>query len=91
MLRHGSTSEIRRNAVERAATDFNAGNPKIAYAGTECLFAQGIPPDSKKAVETLPQLHLPSGCTDPLALPAITFAEAYNHEILRLLASTKKR
>ncbi len=68
-----------------AEADIAAGRPRVCYAGTNGTRPVGVPAESLDLVRRLPRLPLPSGCTDPLAVPAIRFAETYNTMIVRYL------
>jgi hypothetical protein len=88
ILATGSDAEIRKAAAADARTDIDAGNPRICYAGTRGIFAVGVPQQHLRRVEAFERVPLPSGCTNPLALRALVYAEAYNAEVMRSLPAS---
>lgn len=90
VLSKGTPDQIRIEAMQLAKADFAAGKPRICIAGSIGTSPVGIPADKLKVIKNIPEWKLPCGCTDPLAKPAITFAEAYNTTILSKLSQEMK-
>src|SRR5688572_27592099 len=89
VLSKGSEAEIEAEALRIAKADIAGGRPRVCYAGTIGVSPVGVPAESFTLMRDLPRLPLPCGCTDPLALPAIRFAQIYNAEVLRYLQEHK--
>jgi hypothetical protein len=90
VLPTGSETEIDAEALVVARADIAAGRPRVCYAGTIGVFPVGVPQGSLHLVRDLPRFPLPSGCTNPLAIPAFRFAQIYNTEVLRHLKQRKR-
>lgn len=85
-LEHASDSEIRARAIAMAREDIRDGTPHVAWAGSIGLYRPNIPPDKEHLVAKLPPLNgLPGGCTNPLVRQGMTFATAYNGELVKHL------
>ena len=71
-------------ARREAASDLKGGRAKIYRAGTIGITEPGVAdPQSKAAVADLPRSNaLPAGCTDPHALQAYSYAQAYNQVVV---------
>ena len=75
-------------AQREAHRDIQSGHMKLYLAGTRGVYTVGVEAADLPLVKGLPRLDtLPSGCTDPNANAGITYAEAYNQEIVRYLRS----
>ena len=84
-----SESEVRTEALRDAATTIAAGKLYVCETGTIGIYLPGVPASKAKLVKDLPRHGLPSGCTNPLALRSITYAEIFNCEIVRYLSEKR--
>ena len=72
-------------AKQRAQRDFAAGRPKIYSAGGYAIFEPGITDRQRALVADLSRDGSLAGCTNPKVRYSISFATAYNQEIVSLL------
>jgi hypothetical protein len=72
-------------ARKRAQRDFAAGRPKVYSAGGYAIFEPGITERQRALVADLPRDGSLAGCTNPKVRYSISFATAYNQEIVSLL------
>src|ERR1051325_4020201 len=87
LLTSGNYRRIRARARADARADIANAHPRVCYAGTRGTSPVGVPEKYLDQVKALPQLPLPSGCTEPLAHAASAYADSYNDELVRYLAS----
>jgi hypothetical protein len=87
VLDYGNRQEIQAAAVADARTDIAAGKPRVAWTGGIASWAVGVPVEYIGLVKNLPNVPLPSGCTEPLLEQAAIYAKAYNTEVLPYLIS----
>ena len=91
-LKKASGSEIRRRSISQAQNDVRAGTPHVAWSGGYALQRPNIPADKERFVAGLPPVKgVPAGCTDPLLMKGMTYATAYNGELVKHLPLTKTR
>jgi hypothetical protein len=91
-LKKASAPEIRRRAIAQAQYDIRAGTPHVAWSGGYALDRPNIPADKERLVAGLPPVKgLPAGCTDPLLMKGVTYATAYNGELVKHLPLAKSR
>ena len=72
-------------ARNRAQKDFAAGKPVVFVAGGYASYEPGIAESQKPLVAGLPRNNSMAGCTNPLVSQSVSFATAYNKEMVRLL------
>jgi hypothetical protein len=87
LLASGNYKRIRATARADARADIANVHPRVCYAGTRGTFPVGVPEKYISEVKALPQVPLPSGCTEPLAHAASAYADSYNDELVRYLDS----
>ncbi len=87
LLSSGDYKRIRATARADANADIASTHLRVCYAGTRGIFAVGVPEKYLSEVKNLPQVPLPSGCTEPLATAASAYADSYNTEVVRYLES----
>jgi hypothetical protein len=85
VLDYRNRQEIQAAAVADARTDIAVGKPRAAWTGGIASWAVGVPVEYIGLLKNLPNVPLPSGCTEPLLEQASIYAEAYNGEILAYL------
>ncbi len=90
VLSKGSDAEIYAEGLRAASADIAAGKLRVCYAGTRAVYPIGVPDEYLDLMRGLPRFPLPNGCTNPLAMPAARFAEAYNTTIVIYLTINKK-
>jgi hypothetical protein len=77
-------------ALKEAADDIRSNRAKIYEAGTIGPYEPGISDDDRQTVASLPRSgDLPMGCTEPRALRAAAYAEAYNRAVLAAIRNAK--
>ncbi len=89
VLWYGTPDEIRAAGRKDAERDIAAGHPRVALAGTEDgAQPLGVPDEALPLVARLRKIELPSGCTNPLAGEAMTYARAYNAVLVAYLRAS---
>jgi hypothetical protein len=78
-------------AQRQAQKDFAAGTPKIYLAGGIAAYEPGIGDSEKALVAKLPRDGDLAGCTNPHAPYAVSYATAYNREMVSLLRKSRSR
>src|SRR5262245_53421277 len=76
LLASGNYKRIRATARADANADIASAHPRVCYAGTRGTFPVGVPEKYLNEVKNLPQVPLPSGCTEPLATAASAYADS---------------
>src|SRR5688500_18707861 len=78
-------------ARRQAKHDFTRGAPKIYEAGGFAVFEPGIAANDKALVAKLPRDGRLAECTNPKVRFSVSYATAYNEEIISLLRNGDAR